>query len=643
MAKKIFTESKINKLMANLLGNPGFEEGTTEPDSWTKFPSSFPGVTYKWDKTTSYNGTHSVCIKSSGSGFGMWRQVVPISGGKVYVLSGYVKFEHIRPPGYCNLQVVIRNKDGEIIKFVDFPSHTGRREFAYDFPRELKIQAPLGAVEAEVNLFLKGPGKAWFDDIFFGLASVGNISGTVTSNGLPLQGAHVVIWDGSEDHLYKATTDKIGNYIIKNVPVAFPRYILLASKDGYKTKPAGDIGIKASDTVTVNFELKSGKDPVDDLRVKFGTMTHVRNILSPPMPYDAKIDPDSYPKSVKPYLLPDEFSQSNHPAVKKLADQILKSLPPGKRNNAYDVAYAVYIWVSKNIEHDGIYASGAGAGPRADPEEDRIISVNENFKDITSGIWQGVTGEGWCWGHNFYDWAYKSSETLAERGAICAEHAWLDVALLRALGIPARAILGANQFWFQPPSGEGRWFIMSTTAGRTGYRERGSLEGGFGIGFGTDCHPWPDFFPVADRPLLHEDWQMKNKCMWRERHPYVELYEETSSGFEQAIGDLEHFKLTGNSIHRTPLSPNINFNYLMYYADITINLFNIGDQRILDVRFPFVSESKTHTYAGHEAYWTNHPECVTRTWIEEVTNPPVEGRERWFHIEFNLTSLLDSD
>ncbi|NIP50527.1 MAG: hypothetical protein GWN61_20075 [candidate division Zixibacteria bacterium] len=40
------------------------------------------------------------------------------------------------------------------------------------------------------------------------------------------------------------------------------------------------------------------------------------------------------------------------------------------------------------------------------------------------------------------------------------------------------------------------------------------------------------------------------------------------------------------------------------------------------------------------AYWTNHPDCVQRTWIEQVTNPPTAGTVRWYHIEFDLTELL---
>ncbi len=66
----------------------------------------------------------------------------------------------------------------------------------------------------------------------------------------------------------------------------------------------------------------------------------------------------------------------------------------------------------------------------------------------------------------------------------------------------------------------------------------------------------------------------------------------------------------------------------------------MGTQRTLDVRFPMVMDSTNHTATGDEAYWTDHPECVTRTWVEEITNPPAEGTERWFHIEFDLTSML---
>lgn len=627
VSNEVVVAEKASYGSSNLLQNPGFEDdvnGDGVPDFWSPWPTPPPsGVTFAWDNTTYYSGAHSVRVEStSSSSIGMWRQVVTVIAGAVYNLSGYVGFEGITPPSRCNLQLVFRNTSGAVIEMVDFPSHDGTRELAYDFPRELKVRAPTSAVTAEVNLILRGLGKAWFDDIFFGLAFTGNISGTVTSNGVPLEGARVFIWGDPWGATYEATTDETGTYTLTDVPVASPRYLLLASKEGYKTKPVGDVDVTAGGVTTVNFELIPGSDPVDDLQIKFGTMELVHIVSPPEIPTDAVIPADAsgYPESVRPYLEPDEYIESDHPAIVELAAQILESVPQENRTNVHEVAWAVYTWMSKNIEHDGVYSGPGG--------------LNQPYRDVTSGIWQTISGEGWSWGHNFYDWCYKPSETLIERGVICAEHAWLDTALLRALNIPARGAIGSMQFWVQNQSGNGFWISMSTTAGRTWYREHGEL----GVGFGTS--PFPSFYPVLSRPLLHEDWYTENKCMWRERHPWGESYEGTPSGFEQAVADLEYFGLTGEAPHGSPPPPGEDF-YHIHYRDVTINLFNIGDQRILDVRFPLVSESENHVPIDQHAYWTNHPECVVRTWIEEITNPPVKGKERWFHIEFNLTSLLD--
>ena len=53
----------------------------------------------------------------------------------------------------------------------------------------------------------------------------------------------------------------------------------------------------------------------------------------------------------------------------------------------------------------------------------------------------------------------------------------------------------------------------------------------------------------------------------------------------------------------------------------------------VDTRFPIVSESDTHHDMDRQAWWTNHPECLKRTWIEDIANPPVEGLQRWFDIK----------
>lgn len=72
----------------NMLENPGFESGSSSPDGWAAFSPSPSGVTWGWADTVCYSGNRSVSIESSASEFGMWRQVVPVTAGTVYELSG---------------------------------------------------------------------------------------------------------------------------------------------------------------------------------------------------------------------------------------------------------------------------------------------------------------------------------------------------------------------------------------------------------------------------------------------------------------------------------------------------------------------------------------------------------------------------
>jgi len=59
----------------------------------------------------------------------------------------------------------------------------------------------------------------------------------------------------------------------------------------------------------------------------------------------------------------------------------------------------------------------------------------------------------------------------------------------------------------------------------------------------------------------------------------------------------------------------------------------------LDTRFPMISESNTHHDMARQSWWTNYPGCVVNTYIETITNPPVKGIQRWFHVVFDLTAL----
>lgn len=618
---------------ANLLRNPGFEEGLEAPEGWRTYPAPSPGLRFSRDDTRSHSGGRSARVECAGSGFGMWQQVVDVEPGRVYVFTAYVAFEGIAPGGACRLQLVFRKADDGIIEFVEFPSHTGRREFALDFPPELKVRAPAAAARVEVNLFLSGRGRAWFDDVFFGLAATGDVSGTVTCEGEPLESARVHVWGSPWGRSHEALTDSAGKYDLTGIPVAFPRYILMASKDGYRTLPAGDVDVTGGANTTVDFELVRGRDP-DDLRVKFGTLVLQEFVPRARIPEGAVIPSDAkgYPEAIRPYLESDDYIQAEHPDVVALAKQLVGTLGPGDRTDVRKVAWVLYEWVSKHIDHDGVFS-------------DRRSGLDPPYRDVTSGIWQTLDPDGWCWGKSFLDWCYRPDELLKVECGICVEHAWLVSAMLRSLNIPARASVGSLEFWAQDPNGNGAWVGMSTTGGRTGYRERGTLAPGRGFEGGRPHAR----FSVLSRPILHEDWNARNKGLWRERHPWTERYEGTKAGHDRAESDLTSFGATGEAPRMRPpgrARPRRGTrapgdSHLIHYSDVTINLWNMGDQRTLDVRFPLVTDPPGGSVEVANVYWTNHPECVRRTWIEEITHPPVEGTERWFHIEFALTNLLD--
>lgn len=613
----------------NLLQNPGFEEGDEGPAHWRCFPPQARGVRYVWEEGMAHSGERCACVEGAGRGFGMWQQVVPVQPGAIYVLAAWVRSADIAPPGKACLQLFFRDAQGRPVQRVDLPGHAGTIPWLYDFPHELFVRAPKTAAKAEVNLYLEGRGTAWFDDVFFGPAPMGTIAGRVTCEGQPVAGARVFIW-GTD---FQALTDGQGQYTIAGVPDASPRYVVIATKQGFRDRPVGDVDVRAGKTTVVDFELARGNDPKDvNLRAKFGALLKYRHTAAKRLPEDAVIDRSRYPAEVKVYLKHHEYVDCESPVVREVAQEILNSLPEKDRTNTAKVAYAVYWWIVRNVEYDVIYSRG-------------------NFVDTTSGMWQTISGEGWCWGHNFMDWLYTPSEMLREKRGICIEHSRLAAALLRALNIPARPIKPyGTQFWVQPKSGEGFWCAMSTSGGRSALRERGDAY----AAFARTPESAVRLFPIDAGAVIHSDWYTENKCLWREIHPWSVRYPGDSEGLQSALADLEQFGKTGFARRerrpgRTPRflpplappGPRIGeATYEIDYSDVTINLLNIGNQRRLHVRFPFPMESDVVEVPGEYAYWTNHPEWITRTWVSEERNPPVQARAKWFNLEFDVSRVL---
>ncbi|MCG2767487.1 MAG: hypothetical protein L6435_03800, partial [Anaerolineae bacterium] len=443
----------------------------------------------------------------------------------------------------------------------------------------------------------------------------------------------VFIWGNPWGKVCEAFTDAEGRYTLADIPVAYPRYILMAGKDGYRTRIEGRVAVIAEGVTNVDFDIASGSDP-DNLRVKFGTLAYWPFVKPATIPAGATIaaDASGYPEKVRSYLQADELIQSDHPGVVAKAKEIADTLPVEDRSDTRKVTWALFEWMTKNIDHDSVYSTG-GAGL------DLLADLDKPYRDVTSGIWQSLSPDGWCWGKNFYDWAYKGDEALHVNCCICVEQSWLMAAMLRSLNIPARACVGSHEFWAQVSSEDGLWVHASTTQGRVAYRTTGKL----GVGFEGLPAEWR--FSVLSRPVLHEDWDAQKAGVWRETHPWGERYEGTPAGRERGEADLNHFAATGEAPHGmipSGILPEEGRDfYHIDYSDVTINLFNIGAQRTLDVRFPIPTDSGPLTPTWNVVHWTNNPECVKRTWIEEIPNPPAVGAERWYHVEFDLSSILD--
>jgi hypothetical protein len=338
---------------------------------------------------------------------------------------------------------------------------------------------------------------------------------------------------------------------------------------------------------------------------------------------------------VRGYLEDDACIQPDSPRVSQLAETIVASLPDEDRNDTREVVWAIYEWLVRHLDHDSVYARTGERETDANIED----HLKTPYQDVTSGIWQTLSLKGSCWATNFYDWAYSQEEVLDVRCAICAELAWLASALLRHLNIPARATVGSHEFWAQTGADHGVWVHQSITSGRIAFRETGRLGEAF------EGLPPEGRFSALSRPVIHEDWNAKTRGVWRETHPWAERYEASSAGYQQALADLKAFSETGDAPLGTIPPPRPGRHsaddvYQIHYSHVTINLFNLSDQRTLDVRFPMGSDGGRFDPTWYVMHWTNHPECVTRTWIEEVPNPPAEGAERWYHVAFDLASLF---
>lgn len=448
----------------------------------------------------------------------------------------------------------------------------------------------------------------------------GDIAGTVTDkNGNLLSEVTVSVFGLNKS----ARTDKDGKYLIINVPVAWPRYIVYARKEGYFEAQAGDIGIKRGVPVTVNLQMEKYSPSraylQENLNVKLGYLIEHypgKNVVQPD--WNAVLDPSMYPEKVKPYLESGLYCDPKHPVVKATAEEIINGLPENMRKKATFVAKAVYDWVVKHIEYD---------------------LIQHYPHDVTGGNWQTTWGG---WGHGFNEWCYLPEETIRMGRGICIEYERMAAAIMRALKIPARsAPLKAHpvtQWWVQLPDGSGYWANYETSFGRHGYNRNGSLWSNFPSRTDESIH----FYGVGPDVPIQCDWKSDNKLLWFEDYGEDVRFKMSSGNLKKAERGLEVFNKTGHfpaAEAGEALPPEVinkQANYELYSRGFEISLANLGDQTIIHAWFPVFYDTDLRKTL-ETLHYTNHPEWITLTWIENKENSVTGEKLPFYYIEFDVT------
>ncbi len=159
----VFTAAAALADSENLLYNGGFEEGVNGwPQGWQDDAWLYdPGISYWEQREGGYSGDRSALVENVVTNDARFTQVVQVTPGATYRLSGFIKAEGCDPAkGGANLSI--------IDCFGDFPAvYDTKGEWVevtcYVRPgRDMKTMT----VAARVGMYnADTPGKAWFDDI----------------------------------------------------------------------------------------------------------------------------------------------------------------------------------------------------------------------------------------------------------------------------------------------------------------------------------------------------------------------------------------------------------------------------------------------------------------------------------------------
>lgn len=147
---------------ANLLKNPGFEEGGDEsPNGWISNAwDKNEGVTsFTWDGTQKHNGSKSVLVINNSVNDARWSQSVEVEKESNYRLSCYIKTENVGANKGANISV-----DGIVDTSIDIKA-TNNWTYVELYGKTGKDQRALTVTIGLGGYGSTNTGKAWFDDI----------------------------------------------------------------------------------------------------------------------------------------------------------------------------------------------------------------------------------------------------------------------------------------------------------------------------------------------------------------------------------------------------------------------------------------------------------------------------------------------
>lgn len=142
--------------------NGGFEEAKENKPNYWKFFGH--GEELLFDGNDHIEGAHSMQIhlkQYSKEGVRL-QQEVEVEVGKRYDFGGKMKANLEK--GFANIMVILLDKERKEIATYALPKPGVNNDW---ISQNMWFQSPNGADVAKIICFVKGSGKAWFDDIYF--------------------------------------------------------------------------------------------------------------------------------------------------------------------------------------------------------------------------------------------------------------------------------------------------------------------------------------------------------------------------------------------------------------------------------------------------------------------------------------------